>query len=240
MKPNFVELYQRFSTSLSEIDCGEKCGPYNDYGVPVCCDIQLVVPSAYQLEWEYLRSVTDLWRLWRGSSPAEDQALQNEKQDGQVLLACRGYQHCERQNRTLTCRAFPFYPYLTSQGLFSGLAYYQEYREQCWIISNLSIVSQQYKEDFQDTFESLFVLYPETRNNFAEFSRLVREQAAAAGESVILLDFYGKAFLIDPLSEDNREEVFNQLEAFGPFKVTKDLVFPDEKLSPYTEKKDAK
>ncbi len=44
---SFEELYKEFSLPLSGIDCGEKCGPFNDYGIPICCDIQLVVPSAY-------------------------------------------------------------------------------------------------------------------------------------------------------------------------------------------------
>ena len=43
----FNELYKDFSKSLTDIDCGEKCGPYNDYGVPVCCDIKLLVPAAF-------------------------------------------------------------------------------------------------------------------------------------------------------------------------------------------------
>ena len=65
--PLFIEdLYNAFSEPLTDLNCGEKCGPYNDYGVPVCCDIQLLIPAAYDLEWAYLGKATDLWHLWHG------------------------------------------------------------------------------------------------------------------------------------------------------------------------------
>jgi len=56
--PSFKELYKKFSLPLSGIDCGEKCGPFNDYGIPVCCDIQLVVPSAYDQRGAHQTSST--------------------------------------------------------------------------------------------------------------------------------------------------------------------------------------
>ena len=225
---NFKKLYNGFSLPLSNLDCGEKCGPYNDYGVPVCCDIQLLIPSAYDLEWNYLQSETALWRLWSGSSAIEKDSLQQEAQPGQVLIQCLGHQHCQRSFRTITCRAFPFYPYLDSVGSFIGLAYYGDYREQCWIISNLSSVSEEYKSQFQTSFLKLFQLYPDTRDNFLNFSRSMRNQAANVGESIALLDFAGGVFIVDPITEKVQQISFQDLGSFGPFKIMKDLIFSDE------------
>jgi hypothetical protein len=42
---------------------------HNDLGIPFYCDIQHAVPTAHQVEWEYLEVKTDIWQL-RGS---EDQ-----------------------------------------------------------------------------------------------------------------------------------------------------------------------
>lgn len=224
----FKELYQEFSRPLSEIDCGEKCGPYNDYGVPVCCDIELVVPSAYDLEWEYLQSETELWRLWQGSGSVEQEELTQKVQPGQQLLQCLGHQYCQRPYRSVTCRAFPFYPYLNRAGNLLGLAYYREYRDQCWIISNLSVVKAEYKEQFQQSFEKIFQFYPDTKENFLNFSGYMRGQVAEAGESLPFLDFTGRVFVVNPITEQVREISYCDLESYGPFGIMKDLVFPDE------------
>ena len=224
----FKELYQEFSLPLSEIDCGEKCGPNNDYGVPVCCDIELVIPSVYDLEWEYLQAETELWHLWQGSGSIEQEELIRDVQPGQQLLQCLGHQSCQRSYRSITCRAFPFYPYLDSTGNLLGLAYYREYRDQCWIISNLSVVKAEYKEQFQRAFEKIFQRYPDTKENFLHFSGYMRGLAADAGESLTLLDFAGRVLMVNPISEQVREISYRDLESYGPFGIIKDMVFPDE------------
>jgi hypothetical protein len=223
----FDDLYRIFSRPLSDVDCGEKCGPFNEYGVPVCCDINLIIPSAYKAEWQFLKEKTDLWQPWSSSGPV-DADLENEVQDGQVLLKCLGYQHCQRRFRTLTCRAFPFFPYLDSQGNFVGLVYFQEYRDMCWIISNLSLVTPAFKADFKQAFELLFKQYPESKESYSQYSSYLREENAISGDKIILLDFEDKVFLLDPGSEISHQVSFEDLESFGPFSITKDLIFPDE------------
>lgn len=224
----FEDLYKFFSEPLTDLDCGEKCGPYNDYGVPVCCDIQLLVPAAYDEEWAYLSKATDLWHLWQGDQGGDSDDLQKSLQSGQVTLECLGYQRCQRPFRSITCRAFPFYPYLSSSGEFSGLAYYRDFRDQCWIISNLNLVSQQYIKEFQGAYQRLFEIYPETRASFLEFSAYMREQISSADEDLILLEFSGLFYLVDPSTEEVSDINADDLDSFGPFRITKELVFPDE------------
>ena len=219
----FKELYRGFSLPLSDIDCGEKCGPYNDYGVPVCCDIKLLVPTVYDLEWLYLQKETNLWRPWQG-----DWDLKDELQEGQVLVECLGYQDCQRPFRSLTCRAFPFYPYLDSAGIFAGLAYYHEYQEKCWIISNLTAVSQAYKLEFKLAFEKIFQSYPESRQNYYQYSQYMREEAANRGDQIVLLDFMKSVFFVDPETEELQQVDFNDLLSYGPFGIARDLSFPEE------------
>jgi len=223
----FKDLYSGFSMPLCEIDCGLKCGPYNDYGVPVCCDIHLVIPSAFDLEWKYLEENTDLWKPWSSSGP-ESGEPEGELQDGQVLLQCKGYQSCQREYRTLICRAFPFHPYLDSRGLFIGLAYYPEFRKNCWIISNLKVVSQPYKEAFQRTYQRVFETYPGCRHDFSSYCGYVREKALEEQEEIVLLGFSGEVYLIDPKSEEKYRVEYKELGAFGPFEITRELRFPDE------------
>ena len=223
----FEEIYRIFPHPLSNIDCGEKCGPFNEYGVPVCCDINLIVPSAYQAEWDYLKDKTDLWQPWSSSNPV-DADLEDDVQDGQVLLKCLGYQHCQRQFRTMTCRAFPFFPYLDGRGNFLGLVYFQEYEELCWIISNLSVVTSAYKADFQMAFERLFQQYPESKKSYSQYSSYLRKENISSDEKIILLDFEDNVLILDPDSEISYQVSYDDLDSFGPFSITKDLIFPDE------------
>ena len=228
----FEDLYKLFSEPLTDLDCGKKCGPYNDYGVPVCCDIQILVPAAYEEEWAYLQKTTDLWHLWQSHQGNDPVDLQEELQSGQVTLECLGYPRCQRPYRSITCRAFPFYPYLSSGGEFSGLAYYRDFRDQCWIISNLEVVSQDYKEEFQGAYQKLFEVYPETRTEFLEFSAYMREKSSRTGEDLIVVGFSGLFYLVNPSTEELSEINPDDLESYGPFKIAKELVFPDEMKDP--------
>lgn len=223
----FWELYRDFDMPLCEINCGLKCGPYNDYGVPICCDIHQVIPSAFDLEWRFLKENTDLWQPW-SSADRYDGKLDDEILDGQVLLQCKGYQACQREFRTLTCRAFPFYPYLDSEENFRGLAYYPEFRFDCWIISNLEVVTQSFKSAFQCAFERIFELYPDYRQNYIAYSGYERQKAAEENEMIVLLGFTGDVHLIDPLTEADNPVQYKDLTAYGPFEITRELRFPDE------------
>jgi hypothetical protein len=227
-KALFRELYEIFSSPLSGLDCGQKCGPYNDYGVPVCCDINLVIPAAYEEEWVYLEAATDLWQLWKGSSREELNDMTESLQAGQTLIQCLGYKDCQRQFRSITCRAFPFYPYLDSSGYFMGLAYYDDFKEDCWIISNLEVISLQYILEFQTTYQRIFEIYPETRSGFHDYSGYIRDVSAGKSMDLVVLGFSGELLMIDPVTEKVSEGNFPDLAKFGPFLAARDLKFPDE------------
>ncbi len=46
--------------------------------------------------------------------PFEESVLTVKEQDGVRLAVCQG--HCNRNERPLSCRIFPFFPYVTSDG----------------------------------------------------------------------------------------------------------------------------
>lgn len=224
----FQELYRLFSDPITDVDCGEKCGPHNYLGVPFCCDVQHTVPAALQEEWDYLKPRTDLWRTWQGFSSGETQDLNDELQEGHVLLVCQGYQYCQRPFRTLSCRAFPFFPFLDRDGTFLGLSYYRDYRDECWVISNLDLVSARFAEEFRNGFKRLFEVYPGLKEGYRRYSELVRDQTREAGEQVVLLQPGQRIFLLDPVSENLEEIDTGSLPAYGPYRIIKDMPFPDE------------
>src|SRR5262249_15363385 len=77
----------------------------------------------------------------------------------------------ERENRSMACRAFPFYPYITRENEFVGLAYYWDFEDSCWVISNLAVVDADFVREFVRAHEMLFEV---DRDEFDTF----RQQAA--------------------------------------------------------------
>ncbi|HPO57326.1 MAG TPA: hypothetical protein PLV53_00630 [Anaerolineaceae bacterium] len=143
---DFRRLYDRFDAPVTEFDCGLLCAPHNPSGLPFCCDICQAVPVAYRQEWEYLRQNTGLWHPWQGSEcpadPADPADLREQTPDHMVLLACQGPAHCQRNFRAVSCRQFPFFPYITADDRFLGLACEWEFENMCWVISHLETVTR--------------------------------------------------------------------------------------------------
>lgn len=165
---DFAELYDRFQTSLSRYDCGQYCAPLNG-GEPVCCSTQNAIPIVQKGEWELLRSRTDLWHRFKPYDRNSREILASLSEDC-LAIACKGARHCERENRTLACRAFPFSPYISRDGVFIGLSYYWIFADRCWVISNLQIVEQAFIDEFCTAYDTLFAKDPEEWTVFKEQS----------------------------------------------------------------------
>jgi hypothetical protein len=223
-----AEIYGRFKSPISAFDCGSKCAPYNENNVPFCCDTNHAVPTAYDTEWEYLQDHTNLWRRWEVEDPDEIIRLQAETPPGQMLIACQGHTHCQRGFRSITCRAFPFFPYLTSSGDFIGLSYYWEFEDRCWVISNLQVVQSVYLAEFVAVYDMIFGFAPGEKENFAQHSAVMREYFSKRRRSIPLLNRDGEVFKIAPASERLRRSSVDDLPKFGPYAVAARLPFPGE------------
>jgi hypothetical protein len=223
-------LYEGFNAPITEFDCGERCSPYNENGVPFCCDTNHAVPTALQTEWQFLQENTGLWRLWESEDPEETKQLQEDTPDNQVLIACQGHRKCQRGFRSITCRAFPFFPYITSQGEFIGISYYWEYEDRCWVINNLRVVSKKYREEFIATYTIIFESSEKELENFKHHSEHMREIFKKGKRSIPLLHRDGELYKISPLYEKMRRAAFASLPKFGPYKIAAGLPFPEELL----------
>lgn len=225
---DFVRLYADFEAPITALNCGDRCAPHNERGVPFCCDTQHAVPSAYDAEWEYLQANTDLWHEWRSADPRETEALQRQAPDGQVLIACQGHLRCQRGFRSITCRAFPFFPYITLAGEFIGLSYYWQYEERCWVISNLHEVTPEYQAAFVAAYDLLFERVPGERENFRHHSIVMRRIFGRRRRAIPLLHRNGGAYKITPRSGRMRRVAVESLPKFGPYRIAADMPFPDE------------
>lgn len=227
---NFAALYARFQAPISALNCGDKCAPYNENGVPFCCDTRHAVPTAYAAEWDYLQRSTNLWHLWQSNNPDETATLQNETPTGQVLIACLGHNQCQRGFRSITCRAFPFFPYIDREGKFIGLSYYWEYEDRCWVISNLKIVSSEYKTEFIAVYDSIFEHVPGEYENFRYHSIMMRRIFGRRHRAIPLLHRNGSAYKITPRNGRKRKVPVDTLPKLGPYRLAASLPFPGEEV----------
>jgi hypothetical protein len=216
-------LYDGFSSPIAEFDCGKKCAPHNPNGKPFCCDICHAVPAAYKSEWNYLERSTDLWHKWRGdecedTTPKEVALLKADAPKKMVLLACLGPSQCQRDFRALSCRQFPFFPYVTSDYRFIGLAYEWEFELRCWVISNPSSVTQKYREGFIRTYDKLFALFQDEFDHYAYHSERLRAHFSNQKRRFPLLHRNGECYLVSAGSERLQLTNVERLPRFGFYK----------------------
>lgn len=217
----FRQLYDRFDAPVTALDCGKKCAPHNPTGKPFCCDICQAVPAAYRQEWVYLQNHTDLWHEYRadecssGSSGADE--LLAEIPENMLFLACKGPSRCQRQFRSVSCRQFPFFPYISSDYCFLGLAYEWTFEQTCWVISNLSAVTDTYRQEFISAYDEIFSQWPEEMDSYAALSEEMREHFAAKKRRIPILHRNGSDYLLSPVSERLRRVSPDRFRRFGPY-----------------------
>lgn len=199
------KLYDHFDAPITALDCGQQCAPFNPTGKPFCCDICEAVPAAYHQEWDYLRRNTDLWHAWRGDEcPADTddpEMLRADTPEHMLLLACKGPDHCQRAFRALSCRQFPFFPYVTADYRFLGLAYEWAFEDTCWVISHLEAVTGAYRREFVATYDALFALWQEDFDSYAAYSEEMRTHFSSQKRRIPILHRNGGSYLLSPGSE---------------------------------------
>jgi hypothetical protein len=222
------DLYDRFNAPVTEIDCGQQCAIHSPTGKPFCCDICQAVPAAYLQEWEYLRQHTDLWHEWRGDEcsqpepdPVDPQDLRAETPLHMCLLACKGPAECQRPNRALSCRQFPFFPYVTADYRFLGLAYEWEFEPVCWVLSHLDAVTPAYRREFIRTYDGLFALWQDEFESYAIRSEQMRAVFITQKRRIPILHRNGGTYLLSPASERIQRVDPGRLRAFGPYQPGK-------------------
>jgi len=216
-------IYNGFDSPIAALDCGSKCAPHNPSGKPFCCDICHAVPAAYKSEWRYLQPNTDLWHAWRGDECADisKKDITRLKQDtpsNMILLACLGPDQCQRPFRALSCRQFPFFPYVTADYRFIGLSYEWAFEQTCWVISNLKMVSQKYRTEFFQTFDDIFTRFQDEFDSYAYHSEKMRMHFVQKKRRIPILHRNGNSYLLSPKSERLQRVDLERFPKFGYYK----------------------
>jgi len=212
---DFASLYEGFKAPVSRFDCGRKCAPLNG-GEPVCCSTQNAVPVVHKVEFELLKDRTDLWKKFKPYDFATKQIVAELTHDC-MAIECKGGRFCERDNRTIACRGFPFYPYLTRQKEFVGIGTYWVFEDRCWMMSNLEIVDREFVGQFVATYEGLFAKDPSEFKTYVDFSASARRVYSRWKREIPLLGRDGTLLIVEPSSGAIRPGKKKDFPKIAPF-----------------------
>jgi hypothetical protein len=169
----------------------------------------------------YLQENTNLWHPYLGNECADpgENLLGAESPPAHMrLLECQGPDLCQRPFRSLSCRQFPFFPYVTSTGNFIGLAYDWEFENVCWVISHLHRVTPAYRAEFVRTYDELFDGWGADYKSYYLRSEEMRDIFTQRKRRIPLLHRNGRDYLISPVSERLRRVDSSRLPQFGFYK----------------------
>lgn len=168
----YERIFDKFTAPIAPVDCGKMCAPLNN-GQPVCCTTEHAVPIVDKGEWDVLNGRTDLWFKFKPFDAVSREIVDDLHEDC-IAIECKGAAFCERHNRSLACRAFPFFPYFSKAKDFVGFSHYWAFEDRCWVISNMQIAEQAYIDQMVWAYEHLFVTDEEQREVYEEYSASMR------------------------------------------------------------------
>ena len=216
---DFRYIYDTFKAPVARLDCGRKCAPLNG-GSPVCCSTDHAVPVVVKPEWKLLQKRTD---LWHGYKPKDKAGRDIVKEAGTSCKAieCKGAAFCERDNRTLACRAFPFFPYVSREKEVIGLATYWDFEDRCWVISNLRQVTASFVSECLDAHLYLFERDPEEFETYKDYSATMRKAFSRKKRPIIILTREGQFLKELPKKGGVKPARDKDVKPLGPYKSEK-------------------
>ena len=212
----YRRIYARFQAPVSRYDCGRKCAPLNG-GTPVCCSTDNAIPIVDKSEWRFLKSRSDLWHLYL----KRDADTLHERKDMHRdcrLVECKGAQHCERENRSMSCRAFPFFPYLTADGGFVGLAPFWDFADRCWLMNNMQVVDREFVGEFVAAHEMLFAADKGERKAVFDHSATMRRVFTRWNRLIPLIGRDGDYLAVEPRTHLIRKAHWREYVRHAQFK----------------------
>ena len=217
MQPaDYAKLFDKFTANISKYDCGKYCAALNG-GQPVCCTTEHAIPIVDKTEFTLLKSRTDLWFPYVVKD-AQARKLLSDLHKTTCAIECKGAAFCERENRTLACRTFPFYPYITRENEVVGMATYWTFEDRCWLMSNFQVVERKFIREFMEAFQYVFdrdeLEWESMRNNSAHH----RRQFSKQNRIIPLIGKEGGFFKVMPYSGEVRPAKIEEFKKIGPYR----------------------
>ena len=217
MQPaDYGRLFDEFQANISRHDCGKFCAPLNN-GEPVCCTTGHAIPIVDKTEYQMLKSRTDLWHPFKAMD-ASARAVVADMHKSCMAVVCKGAAFCERDNRTLACRSFPFYPYMTKEDELVGLATYWIFEDRCWLMSNMQVVEREFIREFVAAYETVFSKDAQERKVMREQSAHHRRRFTRLGRIIPLIGRDGGFFKVMPGTAEIRPAKIADYQKIGPYR----------------------
>ena len=212
----YRRVYENFVAPVSRFDCGRRCAPHNG-GTPVCCSTEHAVPILDKAEFALLKTRSDLWRPYKATD-AEGRAIVADMHHECCAAECKGAAHCERENRTMACRAFPFFPYITRDNEIVGLAYYWVFEDRCWVMSHLEIVTRDFVRECLAAYEAIFAEDKLEYETNRDQSAAMRRVFTRWNRNIPLIGRDGGYFVVEPRTHRIRPAQPDEFPRHGPYR----------------------
>jgi hypothetical protein len=177
-------IYRNFDSTPVRFDCGKLCASKND-GVPFCCDSGWLIPVMFREEFSYLRGRTNLWRRFQPKTKHEKDIVA-ETDECTVFGDCLGHERCDRRFRSVSCRMFPFEPYLDLEGNLLGLVYNYRLGKNCPLVDKPKLVSKKFISDQIKMWKYIFNKLPSERDVYRDQSIQVRRYLSGKKKPIII------------------------------------------------------
>ncbi|MGF1455910.1 MAG: hypothetical protein ACFB6R_11120 [Alphaproteobacteria bacterium] len=214
---DYTHIHKIFTADINErVNCGRYCAPLNG-GSPLCCTTATAIPIVANAEWKALKKRTDIWQPFKPFD-ATSRKIVEELHESCSAVECAVAPVCQRDNRTLACRAFPFFPYFTKERDLVGIGYYWTFEDRCWILSNLGIVEPDFVREMMETYRFLFEKDKEEEDVFVEQSVSARRVFSRWNRPFPVLTEDGSLYVVEPKSGGRLVPMAaSELPAFGPY-----------------------
>lgn len=195
-KKTFKKIYDIFQSPVTTHDCGKECAKLND-GEPVCCTTSQAVPVADRAEWKLLKSIGNLWKEFTPYDDATHEIV-DELHENCIAIECKGAFNCKRDQRSLACRAFPFFPYVTKDGEFVGLSFYWGFEDRCWVLSHTKKVEKAFIKEFVQAYDILFAVDELEFEVYRDYSATMRRVFSRWDRPISVIGRDGSRFKVLP------------------------------------------
>ncbi|MCC6782724.1 MAG: hypothetical protein IT457_07750 [Planctomycetes bacterium] len=177
-----AELHALLTAPVTSFDCGTLCAPGNG-GVPVCCQNHTIMPVLYAAEFALLERRSRMWTRYVPQNEGERE-LAAELRPCELFATCKGAAHCEREHRALSCRTFPFEPYLAHDDTLCGLVFAWDLAALCPLIGSGHRIEPRFLEQTLTAFTKLFAWAPDELELWRGNSRTLRRSFARSAARI--------------------------------------------------------
>jgi hypothetical protein len=98
------------------------------------------------------------------------------------------------------------------------MTYYWQFEYACWVISNLQVVTSQYRQQFFAAYDELFERYPQEREGYRLLSSSMRRVFSRWGRPVPILHRNGNAYQVTPKNGKLRQVEAESFPKHGVYK----------------------